>query len=358
VPMFNPAENQAKVSRLRLVNTHPRAVDVVIAGTDDAGEHGESEVRATLGAFSSLELSSTELESGSVEKGLVGRLGDGAGKWRLAVSATAAIQVQSLLADSRGYLTNLSGVPAKGSEAGTRRLWMVPPASETQQQGFIRIVNPTSQAREVTLHGIDSAGQRSKGTLSFTVPAQASKQFNSQDLEAGNPAKGLAGSLGSGNGPWTLVLTLSDEMLALSYIRTPDDFLTAMHDVVAKTDDTWRVPMFNPARNLNQVSELHLVNPSDMPVTVNIAGVDDAGVSAPVGSVSIVLAARQAVTLSSPDLESGNATKGLTGKLGAGTGKWRLEVTANGPLTVINLLRDPNGYLTNLSTESDSRIEY
>lgn len=357
VPMFNPADNLTKISRLRLVNTHPQPVDVVIAGADDAGMPGESDVRATLVPFASLELLSTELESGSVEKGVTGRLGDGTGKWRLTVSATAPIQVQSLLADSRGYLTNLSSVPAVGDEAGVRRLWLVPPASETQQQGFVRIVNPTDEAQDVEVYGIDSAGQRSEGTLSLSVPAQASKQFNAQDMEAGNPAKGLTGSLGSGEGAWTLVLSLPDEMLALSYIRTPDDFLTSMHDIVAKQDEAWRVPFFNPARNVNQVSELRLVNPSASPVMVAIAATDDAGLPAPEGSVSITVAAKAAVTLTSPDLENGNAAKGLVGKLGAGTGKWRLDVTANGPLTVINLLRDPNGYLTNLSNRPRARID-
>ena len=48
------------------------------------------------------------LESG---EGLSGGLGDGAGKWRLKVSADAPIEVMSLLASPTGHLTNLSTAP-------------------------------------------------------------------------------------------------------------------------------------------------------------------------------------------------------------------------------------------------------
>lgn len=39
----------------------------------------------------------------------------------------------------------------------------------------------------------------------------------------------------------------------------------------------------------------------------------------------------------------------MAGGLGNGTGKWVLTVTASAPVKVMSLLRDPKGYLTNLS---------
>ena len=53
-------------------------------------------------------LTAQVLEAGT---GLDGRLGDGAGKWRLTVASNVDIQVMSLLRSPTGHLANLSTVP-------------------------------------------------------------------------------------------------------------------------------------------------------------------------------------------------------------------------------------------------------
>ena len=69
-------------------------------------------------------LTAQQLEQG--DAGLSGRLGDGAGKWQLFVSAGRPIQVMSLLTTPTGHLTNLSTVTGehiiRGS-AGGDELW-------------------------------------------------------------------------------------------------------------------------------------------------------------------------------------------------------------------------------------------
>ena len=57
-------------------------------------------------------------------------------------------------------------------------------------------------------------------------------QFNSSELEDGNPAKGLSGGVGDdGDGDWRLELTSDLDIEALAYIRTDSGFLTTVHDV-------------------------------------------------------------------------------------------------------------------------------
>lgn len=111
---------------------------------------------------------------------------------------------------------------------------------------------------------------------------------------------------------------------------------------------------FNPASNTNQQSMLRVTNTGVVGGNVTIQGTDDAG-NPGAGSVSFNLPAGQSVYLSSGDLENGNAAKGLTGALGAGTGKWRLNVF--GALTgmeVTNLNRNNStGTLNNLGTPVD-----
>ncbi|HEX5756381.1 MAG TPA: hypothetical protein VFY12_08515, partial [Arenimonas sp.] len=351
VPMFNPAQNPNQVSRLRVINTETVAVSVMIEGIDDAGVAGDSAVSLTIPALESVELSSVDLESGNAGAGLSGAFGDGTGKWQLNVAATGRISVQSLLFDPAGYLTNLSSIPDQSElSSGERVLWFVPPASNEQQQGFVRITNRGNTGGLVTVTGVDDAGQPSAGSITFTLPALASQQFNSQDIEFGNADKGLSGSFGDGSGDWRVHVESDLDFVQMAYIRTPDGFLTAMHDVVASSDGlTTVVPMFNPAQNPNQVSELRLVNPGVTDASISIVGRDDPGLMGPGGAVTLTLPAGQAIALSSTDIEQGNAGKGLTGAIGDGSGKWVLTVTSSVPIKAMSLLRDPRGYLTNLS---------
>ncbi|MDD9983980.1 MAG: hypothetical protein OXU81_21905 [Gammaproteobacteria bacterium] len=68
----------------------------------------------------------------------------------------------------------------------------------------------------------------------------------------------------------------------------------------------------------------------------------------------LTLPAGGARIITAQDLESG--TSGLTGRLGDGTGKWQLTVSADHPIQLINLLRSATGHLANLSTSSIKRF--
>jgi archaellum component FlaF (FlaF/FlaG flagellin family) len=353
VPIFNPAENPNQLSRLRIINTNTQPVAVQIQGRDDSGQLGQSLVTASIAPLAALELSSSDLESGSASLGLTGKLGNGNGKWQLTVSATARVTVQSLLFDPLGKITNLSTVSDLSQPiAGEEMLWMVPPASNTQQQGFVRLINRDNNSGVVRVWGIDDNGRRSTGTITLTMAPNESRQFNSQDVEFGNTAKGLTGSLGDGSGNWHLVLASDLTLLPMALIRTPDGFLTTIHDTVSGDGINMTVPTFNPADNPNQVSLLRIINPGSQAVALTIQGVDDTGAAAPIGAAALSLAAGASIELSASDLELGAPGKGLSGRLGNGNGKWNLQVTATAPVTLMSLLRDPKGFLTNLSTAS------
>ena len=221
------------------------------------------------------------------------------------------------------------------------------------QQGFARIINRSHRAGTVRIWGTDDAGDR-RGPISLWLEAGVTRHFNSDDLEAGNPGKGLSGSLGNGVGDWRLELVSDLDVEPSAYIRTPDGFLTAMHAVahsVEVEDETvHQVPIFNPGSNRNQVSWLRLSNLGDSSVRVTISGRDDAGQSAPLGEVRLTLPAHGARRISAQQLESGAV--GLTGRIGDGKGKWQLLVTADGTIEVMSLLQSPTGHLSNLSTTS------
>ena len=107
VAFFNPGGNRSQASRLRLVNPTEEAVEVAIAGRDDAGEPAPGgAVGLTLAPGEARTLSAQALESGG--EGMTGSLGDGTGKWQLFISSAASIEVMNLLRSPTGHLSNLS----------------------------------------------------------------------------------------------------------------------------------------------------------------------------------------------------------------------------------------------------------
>ena len=346
---LNPGGNVHQVSRLRLVNWGEEDARVTITGTDDKGGRS-SEVQVDVWAGTAREWTAAELESGT---GTNGTLGDGEGKWRLAISSDRPVVALSLIESPTGNLTNLSTLPrTPGVAAGSLAVPLFPSASDAAgRQGFVRVANLSSSSAEVRVEAFD-ATDREYEVVTVAVDVDQVASFNSDDLEQGNTDKGLTGSTGAGDGDWWLEL-LSDgdaEIDVGSYIRTMDGFLTAMHDLVPEVKKgEYRVAFFNPAENVNQVSVLWLVNRGEADARVTIVGVDDDATS-PGSEVRTTVPAGSSRRLSSTELETGQSGAIESGALGDGVGKWRLKVVSDEPLMVMSLLENPTGHLTNLST--------
>ena len=108
VPIFNPGSNRAQVSHLRLANPGADWVWVSITGVDDAGNRSGNVTTAVAPGRVRV-FSAQDLERGA---GVDGKLGDGAGKWRLTVTPHQdSVRVMSLLESPTGHLTNLSSGP-------------------------------------------------------------------------------------------------------------------------------------------------------------------------------------------------------------------------------------------------------
>ena len=346
VPIFNPASNVDQMSRLRLGNRNDREASVKITGVDDLGEMPGDPVRLRIPPGATRTLSASDLERGT---GVSGRLGDGTGKWRLIVEPDEPLQVMSLLESPTGHLSNLSTAAERESsdEESTFRVPLFPSANDAQgREGFVRIINRGSEAATVRVSARDDSDW-SYDPITLSLDAGRAMQFNSHDLESGNPNKGLPDGMGPGEGNWRLKLTTAQDIDVGAYIRTRDGFLTSMHDVVPRVEDGHFVPMFNPARNTRQVSLLRLINLDPHGTRVRIQATDDWGARRG-GTVELRVPPNSARTISAQTLEQG--LHGLNGKTGRGYGKWRLMISAGRSIQVMNLLESPTGHLTNLST--------
>ena len=229
------------------------------------------------------------------------------------MSSEQPLLVMSLLSSPTGHLTNLSTAPdnsePRDDDTTLHRIALFPAAASWTRegvQGFARIINHSSEAGAVTIEAIDDEGEE-YGPVTLDIQAGETVHFNSLDLESGNPDKGLTQGTGAGTGDWRLELGSHLALEVLAYIRTQDGFLTSMHDVVPETADEHRVVIFNPGRNVNQVSRLRIINPSEQDVEVRIEGIDGKGLLGE-SAVLVSVGSGAARTLSSQELEVGGCT--------------------------------------------------
>ena len=245
---------------------------------------------------------------------------------------------------------NTVAVDASSSSlAIENRLYFGNPGSNANQQTFLRFVNESNLTTTIEVYGIDDAGNASrKLPLGFTLAPLAAKQINAQDIENGYTAKGLTSNLCDGEGKWQFLIRSDNPVKIVGLIRTSDGFLTSLGNTVPRSGSDNLVYFMNPASNSTQQSFLRIINSDAEQGVVTITGIDDAGISSQ-NSISFALDGFESKQITAQDLEDGNASKGLTGSLDDGNGKWRLTVTSALSLEVMSLIRTSDGFLTNLS---------
>ena len=233
---------------------------------------------------------------------------------------------------------------------------LVPATTSDAPQGVLRILNGTTEPGTVDIYAIDDSGIRS-GPATFTLNASAAVELTAADLASGNATLGLTGGIGTDVGDARVEIETELKIVPLAFVKAVDGTLSTMHDTVrtASYDESgpyvYEVPVFNPSTDMTQVSRLRLINPDDAAAAVKIAALDDSGAEATGGEVTLTLAAGGAETLTAQQLEAGDMD--VTGQLGAGTGKWRLTVSSDQPLEVVNIVASTTGYWNNVSTTAE-----
>ena len=227
------------------------------------------------------------------------------------------------------------------------RVPLFPSAAGASVAGFVRVINHSDEGGSVSIEAVDETGER-LGPVSLDMDAGQALHFNAGDLEQGNPAKGLRG-IGEAVGDWRLVLRSELDIEVLGYARTPDGFVTSLHDLAPDAYLWARVPTFNPGSNRRQASRLRLTNPTASGRYAQVRAQDDEGGWS---GFRLSVPARRTLDLAAAQLESGQESgeDGVAfGGLGDGAGKWRFGIFAPG-LRVMSLLQSPTGHLANIST--------
>ena len=338
VPLLAPSGEFARGGQLRLVNGSDSSAEVIMFGIDDAGRLAPGQIYTTLPGGGAQTFDALELEHG--KPGLRGRLGHGDGDWRLLVFADGEIEAMTLLDNPSGPLANLSSAGAADGE-----IPLFPPAGDPLRLGLLRI-SSRSGAGPVRIHAFDDAGRR-HGPVTLEIEAGRTVSIDSNDLEHGDVAYGLPAGFGDGDGDWRLLLESPLELDIQVHVRTPDGFVTSVHDGAARVGPRHYAPWFNPATETQSRSRLRLVNPSDAAAEVLIVAWDDEGAPAPGGAVGLTLPAGASRSLDAVSLEKG--AEGLDGSLGRGSGSWRFALRSDRDIRAMNLVESADGYLSGVS---------
>ena len=338
-------------AHLRLVNPGEQDAKAVITGVDEAGVTSP-DVVAAVAAGGTLTLSAADLEAGvGVEDGA---LGDGTGDWRIRVASESPLLVQGIVEGDSQRVVNDSA----GGEPASHLVPLFPAASdESGRRGILRLRNRSSKAGEVLIHAHD-AGRSAPDPVAVELGARAVVELDSLELELGSADKGLPVGTGAGVGAWYLRLASDLDIEVRAYLDAGDGLMAPMHDLVPEANGVHRVAMFHPAGAWGRTGRLRLVNPGTLSASVEIRGVDDAGLS-PGGTVHATLVAGDAIELTADQLESGTAEAIESGSLGNGRGSWRLWIQADRPIAVMSLVSDSSGVVANLSSASPTKsFEY
>ena len=241
-------------------------------------------------------------------------------------------------------------------------------SGDHKRESFVRVVNRSNTDGEVNIigrpvvrisvHETEKVRGLKHGPVKLFIPTRGgASHFNSTDLRDGNSRKGLMDPLVSvGDKNWYFGLNSEDiDFYASSYIRLRNDgFVAGMSKRIDSEyeSDTYNyfVPIFNPASNMNQRSFVIVFNPNEGLARVRITGIDDKGNKGD-HELGLSLYGKESIILDSQDAEMGTGV--LDGWLGAGTGKWRLEISSTAVIDVINLIQSPTGHLSNLSQSGD-----
>ena len=342
-PLVPSGSNPLREGLVRIINPSAQPGEVRIVAIDDAGWRSMP-VTLGIGAGASAQFTSRDLEQGNAALGLIGSTGPGTGDWRLEIASDLDVEVLPYARTADGTLSAMADVaPATDN---IHRVALFNPADSPDAASKLRLTNRGAQALRANITGIDDTGASPGGTVSVEIAADESVLLTAAELETGG--SNLLGALGDGEGQWRLDIASDGDLAVMNLAETSDGHLTNLSNATATSVPARKahvVDRFPSSSDIsNEQGVVRIVNSTESPALIRIEPNDSTGWR--YQPLTLTLGANEAATLGTWDLELGNATKGLAGNAGPGTGgAWRLVISSDGDIEVLAYTRTPNGLL-------------
>ena len=342
-PLVPSSSNPLREGLVRVVNPSAQAGEVQIVAIDDAGWRS-APVTLAIAAGGSAQFTSRDLEQGNAAMGLLGSTGPGTGDWRLEMSSSLDVEVLPYVRTTDGTLSAMGDVAPVADNV--HRVALFHPADSPDAASKLRLTNRGAQALRADITGIDDTGASPGGMVSVEIASDESVLLTAAELEAGG--SNLLGALGDGEGQWRLDIASDGDLAVMNLAETSDGNLTNLSNATATTVPARKahvVGRFPSSSDLsNEQGVVRIVNSSESPAVVRIEPNDSTGWR--YAPLTLTLGANEAANLGTWDLELGNATKGLSGNAGPGTGgAWRLAISSDSDIEVLTYTRTSSGLL-------------
>ncbi len=142
--------------------------------------------------------------------------------------------------------------------AGLSAPWFASAGDADGRQSFVRLVNRSDVAGEALVWGVDAAGERF-GPARLAIGAGRTAHFNSEDLEFGNAAKGLADGLGAPTaGNWRLEVLSTLDLEAQTFLRASGGPPSALHDGLPRVGGALRAAFLPAGRERSPAGALRV----------------------------------------------------------------------------------------------------
>ena len=248
LPYVAPASSGFDRTLVRVSSDVAHEVRVQVTGYDDTGR------RFGPKPLSVAPRGVVTLTSATLEEGFPGfdGLGDGAGWWRLVLSAGQPFRAGTYYRTADRFMSELTApVIAAQNPAGRYRsdVEFFNPGSNTEKVSLLRLANTADSAAEVTIAGRDDSGRAAPGgTVRLNLPARAAVTLSARELESG--AGRLTGRLGDGEGKWRLTVTADRPLLVMSLLHATQTGHLANLSTVAQATLTRTPPSPGTAPDL------------------------------------------------------------------------------------------------------------
>ncbi len=248
LPYVAPASSGFDRTLVRVSSDVAHEVRVQVTGYDDTGR------RFGPKPLSVAPRGVVTLTSATLEEGFPGfdGLGDGAGWWRLVLSAGQPFRAGTYYRTADRFMSELTApVIATQNPAGRYRsdVEFFNPGSNTEKVSLLRLANTADSAAEVTIAGRDDSGRAAPGgTVGLRLPARAAVTLSARELESG--AGRLTGRLGDGVGKWRLTVTADRPLLVMSLLHATQTGHLANLSTVASAELTRTPPSPGTAPDL------------------------------------------------------------------------------------------------------------
>ena len=337
VPYF-PAAGGDNEGFVRVVNRSGASGDVFIEAVDDAGVRFGPE-RLRLGARRVFHFDSGELQDGHAAKGFAGIGPPTVGDWRLEVASALDIEVLSYVRAEDGLVTPMHDIAREaGHSAGGLPSFGV--FDSAGGGSILRVVNTEAERARWTTGGYDDRGRWRAMANAFVLSGGSALTFTAEQLANAHGLRQGSWQLRVRGFPWFAQNLYMSPVGHLANLSTAP---TNSAELLADGTTRHRVP-FIPAAAGPYEGLVRVINRSAEAGVAAIEATDDEGNR--FGPGRLPLRPRQAVLLTSADLENGNDVKGLAGAVGPGEGDWRLALTSVLDLQVLSYVRSEGGFVS------------